>query len=142
MKVSYRNSIQYKVERRIMCMRTKVILRSDLNDLAAYRQISRALARLVKQQKLIKIGKGVYVKTRFSLIDGQPTIDGAFTEIAREALTKLGVRWEAEKAEQQYQAGISTQVPANGRICLRSRFNRRLAWGGMELSYAKFKSSR
>lgn len=137
MKVAYQNSIRYKVERRISNMSEKIVLRSDLDDLAPYRQISRALNILVKEQFLAKIGKGVYAKMRQSVIANGKVLDGAFTTIAREALDKLQVKWQPEAAEQEYNLGKSTQVPANGRVCLKSRFNRRIAWGGMELQYER-----
>lgn len=129
------DSILYQVERRIKAMTDKVILRSDINDLADYRQISRALNTLVKQKSLAKIGKGVYAKMRCSLISSNPVLDGAFTVIAREALDKLKVKWQLETAEQEYNQGKRTQVPAHGRVRLKSRFSRKIAWNGMELQY-------
>ena len=135
MKVKYRDSIKYKVEKRVESMRAKVILRSDVSDIATYRQISRALQQLVKEEKLTKIAQGVYAKMRSSVISGEAVLDGAFTLIAREALDKLGVVWEPEIAEIEYNAGQSTQVPTNSRVNLKSRFNRKISWKNMELLY-------
>lgn len=138
MKVTYRDSVKYKVEQRIQRMRSKVILRSDLMDLGEYRQISRALNTLMKEKQIARIGKGVYAKLRPSVINGKPVLSGAFTLIAREVLDKLAVEWEPEEAERAYNSGQSTQVPANGRIRLKSRFNRKISWGDMELKYDRY----
>ena len=86
-------------------------------------------------QQLAKIAQGIYVKMRPSVINGEAVLDGAFTLIAREALNKLGVLWEPEIAEQEYNSGQSTQVPANSRVKLKSRFNRKIIWNNMELLY-------
>ncbi len=137
MKVAYQDSIRYQIEKRIKVMPDKVVLRSDLDDLADYRQISRALNTLVKEKTLAKIGRGVYAKMRRSLISDNPVLDGAFTVIAREALDKLKVKWQPEAAEHEYNQGKSTQIPAHGRVCLKSRFSRKIAWNGMELQYER-----
>lgn len=137
MKVSYQNSIQYKVEKRVKQKRSRVLLRADLVDLGDYRQISRALCALVNKKILARIGKGVYAKMRPSVITGDPVLDGAFTAIAREALNKLDVSWQSESAETQYNTGKSMQVPVNARVILNDRFSRKISWGGMELQYER-----
>lgn len=137
MKVANRDSIKYKVEVWIRRTKSKVLVRSDLADLGAYRQISRALKCLVEEKKLAKIGQGVYAKMRTSAITSKPVLDGAFTEIARQTLDKLDVDWEPESMEKVYNTGRSTQVPVSGRVRLKSRFNRKISWQGMELRYEK-----
>ena len=137
MKVQYKNSVKYQVEQRIKKMPEKVILREDLEDIGDYRQISRALSVLIAEEAITRIGKGVYAKMRSSIVTGKRVLDGAFTIIAREALDKLGVLWRPESAETQYNAGVSMQVPANGRVALDRRFSRKIRWGDMELQYER-----
>ncbi len=85
-KVAYQDSICYQVEKRIKVMPDKVVLRSDLDDLADYRQISRALNTLVKEKALAKIGKGVYAKMRRSLISESPVLEWLISLVFRIAL--------------------------------------------------------
>ena len=135
MSITDPNNITYKVARRIKHLSSNIILRSDLADLGSYRQISRTLHQLVREEKLARISQGVYAKMRPSSIDGQPVLDGAFSMLAREALDRLGVFWEPETAEKEYNAGLSTQVPVHGRVRLMSRCRRKITWGGMTLLY-------
>jgi len=51
-----------QIEHKIKSSRLGVFLRSDFNDLGKYSQIGRALARLLKDRKLIRAGHGVYIQ--------------------------------------------------------------------------------
>lgn len=51
--------------------------------------------------------------------------------------TKLGVEWEPGSAEQAYNAGLSTQVPARLIIQLKSRFRGQLSYGKRKLIVEK-----
>ena len=56
MNTSYKNSVKYKIEYRLNRSRKKIFLRKDFADLGySYRQISRAIKKLIKEKKLIKI---------------------------------------------------------------------------------------
>src|SRR5580698_7008751 len=60
-----------------------------------------------------------------------------FLGAARQALTKLGVKWEPPEAERDYNAGRSTQVPLNPVVRVKGRFSRRLRDGRQELVLAR-----
>ena len=62
MRVTYSESIEYKTLLRIKSIRVSVVLREDLTDLGSYRQVSRAINKLIEDKKLVKIGSGVYAK--------------------------------------------------------------------------------
>jgi hypothetical protein len=51
----------------------------------------------------------------------------------RQALDKLGVRWEPTEAERAYNEGRSTQVLVNPAVRVKGRFSRRLREGNTEL---------
>ncbi len=133
MKVVFSNSITSKVLERINALSSNVVLRSDLADLADPRQISRALRRLVKTDRLVKLGYGVYGKLSRSEIAKASYLKGGVLPTLREALTRLKVRWEPSSEEQAYQSGLSTQVPANPSTKLKDRFRRKLCYRAMEL---------
>ena len=58
---------------------------------------------------------------------------GGFASVARQALDKLGVKWDPTEAERAYNEGRSTQVPVNPAVRVRGRFSRRLRDGNTEL---------
>lgn len=95
----------------------------------------RALRGLVRDGQLVRLGYGVYGRAFKSRLSGQPILfnpDG-FIGASREALTKLGVKWEPTEAEKAYNAGRSTQIPVNPIVRVKGRFSRRLRDGDMEL---------
>lgn len=137
MKVSYQDSMLYKVQSRIEDLPGKVIIRKDLEELGGYRQISRVLQELLKKGKIVRISSGAYAKARFSTITGEVVPAGSFSAIARELLNRLGVEWKPGRAEQDYNAGLSTQVPVRGSVIIKGRFRRKIAWKGMKIPYER-----
>jgi hypothetical protein len=61
------------------------------------------------------------------------TVRTVIAGAARQALNKLGVKWEPTAAERAYNEGRSTQVPVNPAVRVRERFSRRLRDGNTEL---------
>ena len=61
---------------------------------------------------------------------------GGFTQVAEEALSRLGVKWEPSKSVLDYQSG-STQIPANAEVIIFERFNRRIGTEKFELQMAR-----
>jgi len=79
--------------------------------------------------------RGVYGRAVVSRLSGDPILYGrnGFLGASRQALTKLGVRWESTEAERAYSEGRSTQVPVNPVVRVRGRFSRQLSDGNQEL---------
>ncbi len=75
MSVLYRNSMKYKLLKRINALPGNVILREDVADLGDRRQVSRALNKLISDEILIKISFGVYAKTKKAEISGKALLD-------------------------------------------------------------------
>ncbi|WNC90209.1 hypothetical protein RI103_02275 [Paraburkholderia sp. FT54] len=48
-----------------------VVLRSELTGLGSPAQLGRVLFKFVKARKLVRVGLGIYVKTRVSRLTGQ-----------------------------------------------------------------------
>lgn len=133
----YQNSLKFKALNRIQGFSGNVILRNDIADMASPRQISRCLKDLVEMRELVKIGYGIYVKAYIAKNIPKPVIKGGFGQACKEALTKLGVKWEPGSAEQTYNAGLSTQVPVRTIIKLKSRFRGHLNYGTRKLIIEK-----
>lgn len=135
MKVAHQESLLYKIEKYVGKTRNYVILSRDFEKLADKRQVSRALRLLVQEGKLIKIGYGVFTKAHYSERLKKPVVESNLKTVFLEALTRLNVRWELGKAEQDYNAGRSTQVPAFTSVKLKSRLRRDIAYGNLRLRY-------
>jgi hypothetical protein len=73
---------------------------------------------LSRQGKLIRLGYGLYAKARPNRITGLPMIaaPGGFDQVAKEALSLLGVKWQPSIAEQNYNARLTTQIPVNTQV--------------------------
>jgi hypothetical protein len=138
MKVAYTNSIEYKVLQVIETIPSEIILRSDFAKVGCQTQAALVLKNLVAQGKLVRMGYGIYAKAKISEYTGKPIIRKNFASLAKEALDRLGVAWEPDWAEAEYNAGRSTQVPAKLFVRLKNkdRFKRKIAWGNMRLNYA------
>ncbi len=133
MTVKYKDSIEYKALLRIKKIRSNVVLRQDLMDLGSYRQVSRVFKKMMDDNKLVKIGAGVYAKAYLSEMLNVPIIQGGFEQACKEALTKKGIEWELSTAAQEYNAGRTTQVPVRTSVRLKSRYRGTLSFGKRKL---------
>lgn len=112
-----------------------VFLRKDFAADGSYRHAGRILRQLVNEGKLARIGLGLYAKARPSKISGRTMLDapGGFDQVSKEALNRLGVKWELSSAERAYQDGLTTQVPANPYVRVPGGFKREIAFGDFRL---------
>lgn len=133
-----RLSLKSKVATKISRSKREVFLRTDFETLAGYDQIGRALRQLTSDGVLVKVGYGLYARARPNRITGKPMLaaKGGFTQVAEEALSRLGVKWEPSKSVLDYQSG-STQIPANAEVIIFERFNRRIGTEKFELQMAR-----
>ncbi len=115
--------------------RDAVFLTREFADLGGEDQVLRALRGLVREGRLVRLGYGVYGRAVKSSLSGDPMLysPGGFIGAAREALDKLGVKWEPTEAERAYNEGRSTQVPVNPVVRVKGRFRRQLRYGNAEL---------
>lgn len=127
-------TLESRMRDKIRKSRRTVFLRDDFEALGGYDQIGRALRQLVARGRLVRIGKGLYAKARKNRITGKPMLaaPGGFDQVSKEALNRLGVRWEPASAEKAYQAG-STQIPARVVVKVDGQFHRRIAYGKYRL---------
>jgi hypothetical protein len=131
MKVTQKNSFKYKVLKHIQSLRANAIIRADLENLGSPRQVSRALNSLVREGKLAKLGYGIYGKLTVSRYSDEPYLKGGFLPAVRDALNKLGVKWERSKDEASYNEHRTTQIPVNPSTHLKTRFRRKLSYKDM-----------
>ena len=135
MKKTYTESVLYKARNRLARSKKAVILPSDLADLGSYSQVNRVINRLIEAGELVKISKGVYAKSFRSEYSDTPLLEKDFGICCREALTRLGVNWEDNSAIQAYNQGLTTQVPSNDGVRLKSRNRRIFEYAGCRFAY-------
>jgi hypothetical protein len=133
-------TLREKIESRIARKRgDDVFLPREFRDLGGEDQVLRVLRILVREKSLVRLGYGVYGRAVVSRLSGDPILysQSGFLGAARQALTKLGVKWEPPEAERDYNEGRSTQVPLNPVVRVKGRFSRRLRDGNRELVVAR-----
>lgn len=135
MKVKYENSIEYQIVKWLERSKSTVVLRKDFEGLGSYRQISRALNKLIKRKQLVKISYGIFAKAYESKYIDQPLIQNGFDIASREALDRLMVEWELSRDERAYNEGRSQQVPMQSVVRLKSRCRRKISYAGRELYF-------
>ncbi len=113
-----------------------VILRAEIAHLGSASQVTEALKALQAKGVLVRIGTGVYAKTRKSSVTGAIIPAGSLETLATETLRKLGVTVRSSKAADAYNTGKTTQLPGafvantGGR-----RIRRKIAVGGRSIVY-------
>lgn len=135
MKVRVEQTLKSKLLSRVEQISGNVVLRSDIDDLSDYRQLSRALRSLVRESKLAKISFGIYAKIEISQCTGNLILKEAFDDVAKEALDRLGVKWTLTTAQKEYNDGRSTQVPAKPSVKLKSRCRRKFCFQNACLAF-------
>ena len=133
---------EYKVASRIARKKSSIFVRSDFDDLSDYDQVGRALRNLLRKGKLVRLGYGVYAKAKKSAITGSTVPISSLPELAKEALTRLGVTIAQSQLEQAYNAGETTQVPTGRLIAVKGRISRKLGYGGVTISYESTSNKR
>lgn len=129
--------LEDKIELRISLKKCDVFLRGDFSDLGGYDQVGRAIRNLVKKKVIVKIGYGLYAKTKISPLDGEVIPSKNLPELAKEALSRLEVDYFPSSLERDYNAGRTTQVPTGRLIAVNSRISRKIGYNGAEVFYER-----
>ena len=90
-----------------------VILRSEIAKLGSATQLASALNTLIKRGVIVRIGSGLYAKTRTSSVTGAQVPAGSLETLAAEALGKMGIRFSAGHAAAAYNSGATMQLPGS-----------------------------
>ncbi len=133
--MNYKKTLEEKVAYRINRKKESVFLRGDFLDLSGYDQVGRALLGLARKGTLVKIGYGLYAKTKLSELTRRPVPIEPLPALARKALIRLGVTPVATKAEKDYVEGRSTQVPTGRLIGVNKRIDRKIIYKEAEIHY-------
>ena len=131
-----KNTLESRMTYRIKRSGNAVFMREDFEDLGGYDQTGRGLRALVKKGLLIKAGYGVYVRAKKSSLSGKVIPELPLQAIAGEVFSRLGVKTAPTKAEQEYNAGKTTQVPSGRQVkVVKGRCSRKIGYDGKYISY-------
>jgi hypothetical protein len=129
-------TLETRILKRIERKRGDVFLRADFSDLGGYDQVGRALRKIVREGRLIRVGQGLYARARPSILTGEPVpVKGLST--LTEALGRVGIERVPTRLERAYNAGKTTQVPTGRVVGVRRRVRRRVGYGGVNLSFER-----
>lgn len=125
-----------RVKRSVSQSGAKVFIRKDFESFGSSAQVTRAVQKLVQEQKLVRIGQGVYARAKPSVLSGQPIPERPLEELAPEALKKHGYVVRPSRAVRDYNAGLTTQIPAGVVLNTGSnRVTRKLEFGAQKIRY-------
>lgn len=129
------NTLKSRVERRVQKKQVDVFTPKDFAKLGGEDQVLRALRTLTREQKLVRLGYGIYARARKSELSGRVVLANpqGLLGVARQALDCLNVKWELTESQRAYNEGKSTQIPVNPVIRVKGRFSRKLRYGTTEL---------
>jgi len=114
--------------------RKTVFLRSDFESFGTSTRVTRALQDLIAEGRIIRVGRGVYVKARPSSVTGNPVPVEPLEVVAYKAMEALGVDVQWGSAQRAYVGGLTQDVPMNLSVDVgSSRVSRRIAFGGLEV---------
>ncbi len=125
-----------RIARSVKARPGNVLLRTDFASMGSQSQISEALTRLQSKGVLMRIGTGLYAKTRLSSVTGSVIPAGSLETLSTEAMQRLGVDVSAGRAALEYNEGRTTQIP--GAVVFNTgmkRIRRKIAIGGRRLVY-------
>ena len=128
-------SLEYRITARIARKRCAVFVREDFQDLSDYDQVGRALRKIAKNGQLVRLGYGVYAKTKKSTITGELVPVAPLPLLAKKALARLGIQTAPSRLERDYNAGKTTQVSTGRLIAVRGRITRKIGYDGAYVSY-------
>ncbi|MDR5813835.1 DUF6088 family protein [Caballeronia sp. LZ033] len=115
-----------------------VILRSDVAHLGSATQVTRVLAKLVADGRLVRVSIGVYAKTRINKFTGKLAPAAPFETIAAETFRRLGIAITPGRLARDYNAGKTTQVPVDGAVDTgKRRITRKIQVGSKVVKYER-----
>ena len=129
-------NIEQRMKRGVALSKADVFVRSDFIRYGSEAQVSRGIRSLIEQGRLVKLGVGIYAKTKKSVLSGKPIPVKPVGVLAPVALGKLGVRVYPSWQTRQYNLGQSTQIPAGNVINTgEQRISRKISFGNQFIAY-------
>ena len=124
------NTLKSKIKYRLSRSKQVVYTPKDFLDLSDRDQVGRVLRQLIKDAYIIRFCYGLYAKAAKSPYSGKTVPKKDLPGLAEEALSKLGVKVVASRAQELYKSGKPTQVPTGRVIGVKGRISRKMGYDG------------
>ena len=128
-------TLKDKIQYRIRKSKENTFLVGDFIDLSGMDQVLRALRTLIKENELIRVGKGVYTKARKSVISNEFVPVDNLRDIAMDVLNKQGVKVVQTPEEIAYNTKQTEQVPNSFIIGVNKRVSRNISFKNARIKY-------
>lgn len=132
-----KRTLEERILLRLKRQKSAIFLREGFKDLGGYDQVGRALLSLIRKKKLLKLGYGIYVKAKTSLLTGELIPQKPLPELALEALSKLKIKTVESNAERNYIGKQSSQIPTGRVIAVKGRICRKIGYKGVNIAYER-----
>lgn len=134
------NQLKILIIEKIETSEYNAFFRKDFKDLGGtYAQVGVVLKELCQEERLKRVGYGIYGKTETCTVEpfvGKVILSAGLTELAPEALTRLGYKVVPSQAVLDYNAGTSTQVPTGRKLRIQGkRTNRKFSYNKAIIYY-------
>ena len=127
-----------RIRRKIANSNQAVFLRKEFAAMASPAQVSQALSELVGEGYLVKAGYGLYVKTKTSSLTQNKVPGATLDEIVATFMQKKNLELIPGKSARAYNAGQTTQIPANLVLYTgKSRITRKISLNNKVVIYEK-----
>lgn len=130
-------TLKDKIQYRIRKSKGNTFLVGDFIDLSGMDQVLRALRALIKENELIRVGKGVYTKARKSVISNEFVPVDNLRDIAMDVLNKQGVKVVQTPEEIAYNTKQTEQVPNSFIIGINKRVSRNISFKNARIKYER-----
>ena len=130
-------TLESKIKYRIKRNKNSVFVLKDFFDLSDRDQVGRVLRSLIQEDVLMKVGQGLYARTKISSLTERVVPEKSLPELAREALQKLGIQVQDSSFEKDYDSGKTTQVPTGRVIAVKGRVSRKIGYDGKYITLQK-----
>lgn len=128
-------TLKDKIQYRIRKSKENTFLIGDFIDLSGMDQVLRALRTLIKENELIRVGKGVYTKARKSVVSNEFIPVDNLRDIAMDVLNKQGVKVLQTPEEIAYNTKQAEQVPNSFIIGVNKRVSRNISFKNARIKY-------
>ncbi len=132
--------IEQKLKIALKKSKGEVFLREEFNRYASKACVAKGLKSLTDEGILVKLGRGIYAKSKTSILTGKAIPVRPLEVLAPQALTKIGVKMAESRSVNSYNLGKTTQIPAGIMIAVGdSRITRQIKFGNQVVIYEKNK---
>lgn len=134
-------NISDRIKRSVQRRSDLVLRPADFQLFGSEASVKRALRALVDQGVLVRLGVGLYVKAKRSVLSGQPIPVRPLEVLGPMALSRLGVEVQESSRTRAYNTGRTTQIPTGVVVNTgRRRITRKIGFNGKFVEYEHVKA--